>query len=153
MSAFSIGFKLITSRSTTSRLYSTGRDVIAATELFSSWAVAGKDEKMASGHLSSVLEMLEEAKLFYPSDFKGPFRFLDIGCGNGWVTRMVGAFPGCTKAIGVDGATEMVSKAKRLLGELPADAQAILKCDFVESDLSSFEPTSPVDIALSMVSV
>ena len=141
----------LSSRRSASRLFSNGSDLIQATELFSAWAVAGKDEKMARGHLPSVLEMLNEAKKVAPSNFGKPFRFLDIGCGNGWVTRMVSeSFPSCIKSTGLDGASEMIRKAHRLCAEeLSLEAQE--KCDYLQCDLTSFQPPSPVDIAFSMV--
>ena len=38
--------------------------------------------------------------------------FLDIGCGNGWVTRKVSTNSLCSKAIGIDGAEQMIKNAK-----------------------------------------
>jgi 2-polyprenyl-3-methyl-5-hydroxy-6-metoxy-1,4-benzoquinol methylase len=59
-----------------------------ATDVFGEWAENGKDIGMEEGHAISVEEMLnfslDERALINKN-----FSFLDIGCGNGWVTRRV----------------------------------------------------------------
>ena len=57
----------------------------AATEVFSQWALIGKDEGMERGHAASVNAMLELALPKVESDFSA----IDLGCGNGWVTRLL----------------------------------------------------------------
>ena len=42
------------------------------------------------------------------------YRFLDVGCGNGWVVRAEAGRAGCAVAAGVDGARDMVRKAEAL---------------------------------------
>ena len=41
-------------------------------------------------------------------------RFIDAGCGNGWVVRKVSNNRNCLKAIGIDGSKKMIEKAKSL---------------------------------------
>lgn len=93
----------------------------AAVDVFSQWALIGKDEGMERGHAASVQAMLE---LAIPKLNTG-FSAIDLGCGNGWVTRMLSEL-GASHSEGVDGSNEMVNKAtsrdsnhKYSLGLLP----------------------------------
>ena len=79
----------------------------SATDVFSQWALIGKDEGMERGHAPSVKAMLE---LALPKVRNG-FSAIDLGCGNGWVTRMLTDL-GASHSEGVDGALEMITKAK-----------------------------------------
>ena len=78
----------------------------AAVEVFSQWALIGKDEGMERGHAASVQAMLE---LAIPK-LNGGFSAIDLGCGNGWVTRMLTEL-GAGHSEGVDGSNEMINKA------------------------------------------
>ena len=78
----------------------------AAVEVFSQWALIGKDEGMERGHAASVQAMLE---LAIPR-LNGGFSAIDLGCGNGWVTRMLTEL-GAGHSEGVDGSNEMINKA------------------------------------------
>ena len=79
----------------------------AATEVFSQWALIGKDEGMERGHAASVKAMLELALTKVKSDFSA----IDLGCGNGWVVRLLSEM-GASHVEGVDGAIEMIKKAQ-----------------------------------------
>ena len=92
-----------------------------AVDVFSQWALIGKDEGMERGHAASVQAMLE---LAIPKLNDG-FSAIDLGCGNGWVTRMLSEL-GADHSEGVDGSNEMITKAtskdsihKYSLGLLP----------------------------------
>lgn len=92
-----------------------------AVDVFSQWALIGKDEGMERGHAASVQAMLE---LAIPKLNDG-FSAIDLGCGNGWVTRMLSEL-GAGHSEGVDGSNEMITKAtskdskhKYSLGLLP----------------------------------
>ena len=77
-----------------------------AVDVFSQWALIGKDEGMERGHAASVQAMLE---LAIPKLNDG-FSAIDLGCGNGWVTRMLSEL-GADHSEGVDGSNEMITKA------------------------------------------
>ena len=113
---------------------------IKATDLFSSWAESGRDEKMEIGHMAPVNDMLHRVAPLLPN---APFRFLDVGCGNGWVSRKLAASGMVSAAVGVDGAASMIEKAQRLSVDVP-------KTSFVHSDLASFSPEEPFDVVFSM---
>ena len=109
-----------------------------ATEVFSEWGQSERSEGMQRGHAPAVEEMLARAlpTLDHPSGFTA----IDAGCGNGWVVRILDAVPRCTHAIGIDGACGMIEKARRL------DPTGTYLLD----DLSSWDPTEPVDLVHSM---
>ena len=78
-----------------------------AVDIFDEWAHKGKDEGMEKGHAPAVNSMLN---LILPK-VKKDFSAIDIGCGNGWVVRKLKSL-GAKNAHGVDGANEMISKAR-----------------------------------------
>ena len=80
-----------------------------ATEVFSDWAKFGKDEGMERGHAPSVNEMLNLALPKVPENFSA----IDLGCGNGWVVRLLSK-QGASFCQGIDGASEMIKKAKQI---------------------------------------
>ena len=80
-----------------------------ATDIFSSWATTGRDEGMEKGHSAAVTEMLE---VVIPKLIQS-FTAIDIGCGNGWVVRKLSNL-GASHVEGIDGAEEMVMKARKI---------------------------------------
>ena len=105
------------------------------TTVFSEWAAIGRDERMAKGHEVAVKNMLDYA-------LKGldHYNFIDAGCGNGWVVRLVKAHTGCAAAAGVDGAQMMIEKARSID---PTGA-------YYHADLTSWAPNEKVDVVHSM---
>ena len=75
-------------------------------KLFDVWANTGRSEEMEKGHGTTVNQFLDKLSL------KENFRFLDIGCGNGWVIRKMSQNPFCAKAIGIDKSKMMIKNAK-----------------------------------------
>ncbi len=65
-------------------------------KLFDVWAKTGRSEDMEKGHGTTVNQFLNKLSI------KQNFRFLDIGCGNGWVVRKMSQHSFCIKAIGID---------------------------------------------------
>jgi len=103
-------------------------------EVFNKWAEIGKDEGMADGHRSAVLQMLE---LSLP---KRPFSFLDAGCGNGWVVRLVKSIEGCLLSEGVDGSVKMIEKAR----------ETDRLNTYYREDLTKWSPNKKYDVIHSM---
>lgn len=103
--------------------------------VFGRWAEDGRDEGMAEGHLPAVDHMLEVAL-----DGLKNFRFIDAGCGNGWVVRKVSQLPECKDALGVDGAEKMIEKATSL------DTKNTYEC----ANLMSWQPKETADVVHSM---
>ncbi|RNJ73157.1 MAG: class I SAM-dependent methyltransferase [Thaumarchaeota archaeon S14] len=75
---------------------------------FDMWATNGRAEKMELEHSRAVAARLAS------EDLSSPFRFLDVGCGNGWLVRRMAALPACRAAVGIDLSPGMVREARRL---------------------------------------
>jgi len=105
------------------------------TKVFSEWAEKGRDEKMAKGHEEAVANMLEVAL-----KNRNAYDFIDAGCGNGWVVRLVKNRNACQSALGVDGALKMIEKARTI------DPQGA----YFHADLMQWKPKQRVDIVHSM---
>ena len=108
----------------------------SATTIFNEWVIKNKDDGMQKTHTPAVMDMLQ----YSLSPLHTTFSFIDAGCGNGWVVRYMNNQSMCETAIGVDGAIEMINKAKRL----DTEGQYIL------SDLMDYKPKKKVDLVLSM---
>ena len=80
----------------------------SATDVFSEWATKNKDEGMERGHAASVKAMLEMALPELPT----PYTAVDLGCGNGWVCRLLEQREECSHVVGVDGSDVMIEKAE-----------------------------------------
>ena len=107
-----------------------------ATDIFSEWALNGKDLGMQDHHSTAVDAMLETLT----SSSSSSFSFVDAGCGNGWVVRKMSSNPQCTRSLGIDGAEEMIRKAKTI------DP----KGNYIHSDLLAWVPHEAFDIVHSM---
>ena len=81
-----------------------------ATEVFGEWAEKGKDIGMEKGHALAVEDMISFATQ-ERTNLKRNFSFLDLGCGNGWVVRMLDNNQLCVRSVGIDGAKQMIEKA------------------------------------------
>ena len=81
-----------------------------ATEVFGEWAEKGKDIGMEKGHAVAVEDMISFATQ-ERTNLKRNFSFLDLGCGNGWVVRMLENNQLCVRSVGIDGAKQMIEKA------------------------------------------
>ncbi|MCE9594096.1 MAG: class I SAM-dependent methyltransferase [Planctomycetes bacterium] len=80
----------------------------ALVRTFDAWAAEGRDASMERGHGDVVAQVV--AKL----GIKPGEQILDLGCGNGWATRLLAkAAPGAG-AIGVDASPKMVERAESL---------------------------------------
>ena len=108
-------------------------------ETFNTWALNGKDKGMEIGHAPAVEKML---KIIYSntSILEKKFNVLDVGCGNGWVVRKFLENKNCNIALGVDGAPEMIDKAKSL----------DLKGKYINANIESWNCVDNFDIIFSM---
>lgn len=79
-----------------------------AIDLFNKWVNLGKDDGMEMNHTPSVDYMLN---LIPNRIMTKQFRFLDIGCGNGWVVKKISHIKNCDFSVGIDGAEKMIQKA------------------------------------------
>jgi len=108
-------------------------------KLFDVWAKTGRSEDMEKGHGTTVNKFLDTISL--PKNF----RFLDIGCGNGWVVRKMSQKPSCRKAIGIDKSKMMIKNAKsKILSG---------KENYFVTELETWDTKEKFDIIFSMESL
>jgi 2-polyprenyl-3-methyl-5-hydroxy-6-metoxy-1,4-benzoquinol methylase len=110
-----------------------------AIDVFGDWAEIGKDQGMEKSHTIPVDEMINFA-LNERLKIDEKFSFLDLGCGNGWVVRKVANNTLCNRAVGIDGAQQMISNAELRGG----DSKYIL------ADIDSFNSPEKYDVIHSM---
>lgn len=82
------------------------REKVIAT--FDTWARNGRDSGMEEGHGDVVRQVIEGMQVA-PGE-----RVLDLGCGNGWATRLLARTNAGVQAIGVDVAPQMIARADEL---------------------------------------
>jgi trans-aconitate methyltransferase len=108
----------------------------SAIEVFSRWALEGRDEGMENGHAPSVEVMISKVLPRLGNQFKS----IDVGCGNGWAVRRLSKLTDCASSMGVDGSTAMINKAKKI------DPEG----NYEVGNLPSWSPHEKVDLVFSM---
>ena len=81
-------------------------------EEFNRWAEAGRGEGMEHEHLPIVLPALAQMNL-QPDE-----NVLDVGCGSGWLSRLIAQRVTQGRVVGMDISDEMVRRARRTTREL-----------------------------------
>ena len=110
-----------------------------ATEVFGEWAEKGKDIGMEKGHALAVEDMISfatEERI----NLKRNFSFLDLGCGNGWVVRMLENNQLCVRSVGIDGAKQMIEKA----------SEDTSKSEFLFENIDTYSSPDKFDLIHSM---
>jgi ubiquinone/menaquinone biosynthesis C-methylase UbiE len=77
-------------------------------ETFDRWADEGRDAELEHGH-GDVARQVIERMAIRPGE-----RILDVGCGNGWATRLLARAAAGVQAIGVDASPRMIARADAL---------------------------------------
>ena len=108
-------------------------------ETFDAWALNGRAELMQREHGKNVVKFLQDVS------FDRPFTFLDVGCGNGWVVRMIAEKKNCKKAVGIDKSGNMVAQAGK--------KSRSKKEAFLHTDIESWEYKGGFDFVFSMESL
>ena len=108
-------------------------------KLFDVWANSGRSEEMEKGHGTTVNQFLDKLSL------KENFRFLDIGCGNGWVIRKMSQNPFCAKAIGIDKSKMMIKNAK---SKISSEKEI-----YFSTELETWNTKEKFDVIFSMESL
>jgi len=110
-----------------------------ATEVFGEWADQGKDIGMEKGHALAVEDMISFA-IQERASLKRNFSFLDLGCGNGWVVRKLENNPLCVRSVGIDGAKQMIQKAKN----------SDKKSEYLHENIDTYNSPEKFDLIHSM---
>ena len=79
---------------------------------FNRWAEAGRGEGMEQEHLPIVLPVLDRMGI-EPYD-----NILDLGCGAGWLSRLLSDQLAEGRVVGVDVSDEMIRHARRRYADL-----------------------------------
>ena len=108
-------------------------------DVFGDWAKKGKDRGMEKTHAIPVDEMISFA-LKERLDIGKNFSFLDLGCGNGWVVHKVSNNTLCYRAVGIDGAKQMITNAESRGGN----------AEYILANINSFNSTERYDVIHSM---
>jgi ubiquinone/menaquinone biosynthesis C-methylase UbiE len=88
-------------------------------DVFDTWATNGRAESMEHGHGDVVRQVLAQIPLE-----RGQV-VLDLGCGNGWATRLIARSARGVRAMGVDCSEAMIQRARELtVAEPPAGGTA-----------------------------
>jgi SAM-dependent methyltransferase len=88
------------------------RDVHQLRDEFNRWAEAGRGEGMEQDHLPITLPVLDLMRLA-PTD-----NVLDVGCGAGWLSRLLAEQVPEGRVVGMDISDEMVRRARKNYVEL-----------------------------------
>ncbi len=75
--------------------------------VFDTWAQNGRAEAMESGHGDVVRQVFAKMR------FRPGQQILDLGCGNGWATRLLAKSSAGSSAVGIDVAPAMVARAEQ----------------------------------------
>jgi arsenite methyltransferase len=73
---------------------------------FNDWARAGRGESMERGHRPTGEQAIE--RMTVPASA----RVLDVGCGNGWATRLLAEQASAGRVVGIDISDEMIALAR-----------------------------------------
>lgn len=104
--------------------------------VFNKWAISGKADQIESGHTYAVNQM------FKLIQNKNVFKFLDIGCGNGWTVRKASALNTCKLAYGIDISNEMIKLAE--------ERKLTPKEKYVCVDICDWQSDEKFDLIFSM---
>jgi len=106
-------------------------------ELFDEWARNGRAEGMERGHTPAARMAFDRLRL-------GPeSRFLDIGCGNGYVARWAAAACPRGHVVGLDLSTEMIDHARLL-------SAGLSNVEFINGSFPDVVLPGPFDAIFSM---
>jgi arsenite methyltransferase len=81
-------------------------------EEFNRWAEAGRGEEMEEHHLPIALPMLDRVSI-RPGD-----NILDVGCGSGWLARLLAERIPDGRVVGLDVSDEMIRRARQNLADV-----------------------------------
>jgi SAM-dependent methyltransferase len=110
-------------------------------EEFNRWAEAGRGEGMEHDHLPIVLPVLDRLALA-PSD-----NILDVGCGAGWLARLLSEQVPEGRVVGIDISDEMIRRARRNHSELDNVMFAVGEAEEIPWDANFFDRVISVESA------
>lgn len=113
----------------------------ALREEFNRWAQAGHGEEMESHHLPIVLPMLPLMKIGERDSV------LDVGCGAGWLCRMIASRIPRGRVVGLDVSNEMIDRARAVSAGFANLTFAVGGVDKIPAGEDSFDKAVSVESA------
>src|SRR4051812_14373928 len=110
-------------------------------EEFNRWAEAGRGEGMEQEHLPVVLPAIDRMRL-QPDD-----NILDVGCGSGWLVRLLAGHVPEGRVIGIDISDEMIRRARRNYADLDNAMFVVGEADEIPWDANFFTRAISVESA------
>lgn len=107
--------------------------------LFDSWADNGRADLMEKEHGKNVRKFLDRVC------WTDRFSFLDVGCGNGWVVRLMAQKEQCRAAMGIDKSGNMIRHAEL--------SRKTSKETYVRTDIESLVTRKRFDYIFAMESI
>ena len=116
------------------------------TEVFDRWAEAGRGEGMERSHGPAARRAFDMLGF---DALSGPFRYLDVGCGNGYTVRWAAALleQRGGLAVGLDGSAKMIERARSHAGRGP---QRFVHAPFPEHQRRELLVENSFDAVFSM---
>src|SRR5512143_3557003 len=108
---------------------------------FNRWAAAGQGEEMESHHLPIVLPMLPLMKIGERETV------LDVGCGAGWLCRMLASQIPHGRVVGLDVSNEMIERARAASAAVVNLSFAVAGVDQIPAEDNSFTRVLSVESA------
>ena len=108
---------------------------------FNRWAEAGRGEQMEQEHLPIVLPVLDRMRL-QPDD-----NVLDVGCGTGWLVRLLAEQIPDGRVVGMDISDQMIRRARRRYVDMENSMFAIGEAEVIPWDSSFFTRMISVESA------
>jgi SAM-dependent methyltransferase len=110
-------------------------------EEFNRWAASGRGEQMEESHLPITLPVLDRMQI------RADDNILDVGCGAGWLVRLLAERVPDGRVVGLDVSDEMIRRARQNLADVENVLFVIAAADEIPWDPNFFTHAISVESA------
>jgi SAM-dependent methyltransferase len=110
-------------------------------EEFNRWAEAGRGEHMEEDHLPIALPMLDRMNI------RADENILDVGCGAGWLARLLAERVLDGRVVGLDVSDEMIRRARQNLADVENVLFVVAAADEIPWDANFFSHAVSIESA------
>jgi SAM-dependent methyltransferase len=110
-------------------------------EEFNRWAEAGRGEEMEDHHLPITLPVLDRMQI------RAEDNILDVGCGSGWLVRLLAERVPDGRVVGLDVSDEMIRRARQNLADVENVLFVVAGADEIPWDANFFTQAISVESA------
>jgi SAM-dependent methyltransferase len=110
-------------------------------EEFNRWAEAGRGEQMEESHLPITLPVLDRMRI------RAEDNILDVGCGAGWLVRLLAERVPDGRVVGLDVSDEMIRRARHNLADIENVLFVVAGADEIPWDANFFTHAISVESA------